>query len=120
MLIEAVEARFGTVEAMPKTLQFLVDNGGAYRSHDTHAVARQLGLDPIHTPVCNPQSNGMVENFINIFKRDNVSRMDCSTAERVLAQLPDAFEHFNSALKYKSPRLFRKELRRQAQQTDPN
>jgi transposase InsO family protein len=125
MLIEAVEARFGNVEACSTSLQFLSDNGGAYRAHETHAVARQLGLTPVHTPVCSPQSNGMAESFVNTLKRDYVSQMDRSTAATVLAQLPNAFTHFNevhphSALKLKSPRMFRRELARQAQENDAN
>ena len=123
MLIEAVEARFGNVESCSSELQFLSDNGGAYRAHETHAIARQLGLTPIHTPVCSPQSNGMAESFVNTFKRDYVSQMDRSSAATVLAQLPYAFNHFNemhphSALKLKSPRMYRRELARQAQKND--
>jgi len=59
MLIEAVEKRFGTVEAVPAghRLEFLSDNGGAYIAHDTRRIARSLGLTPINTPVCSPQSN---------------------------------------------------------------
>jgi transposase InsO family protein len=125
MLIEAVEKRFGAVEAVPEgwLLEFLSDNGGAYIAHDTHAVARSLGLTPIHTPVCSPQSNGMAESFVNTFKRDYVARMDLSDAPTVLLQLPGAFEHFNevhphSSLSMKSPREFRRqqiELQRCAQ-----
>ena len=120
MLIEAVEKRFGAVEAVPAghTLEFLSDNGGAYIAHDTRRVARSLGLTPINTPVCSPQSNGMAESFVNTFKRDYVSRMDLTDAKTVLAQLPAAFEHFNnvhphSSLRMKSPREFR---RQQAEQ----
>ena len=125
MLIEAVEKRFGSVEATPEGLEFLTDNGGAYRAHETHAITRQLGIKSIHTPVCSPQSNGMAESFVNTFKRDYVSQMDRSTAAAVLDQLPDAFEHFNevhphSALKWKSPRMFRRELKRQAQENGAN
>ena len=71
MLIEAVEKRFGTVEAVPPghTLEFLSDNGGAYIAHDTRRIARSLGLRPINTPVCSPQSNGMAESFVNTFRR---------------------------------------------------
>ena len=45
MLIEAVEKRFGTVEAVPAghMLEFLSDNGGAYIAHDTRRIARSLG-----------------------------------------------------------------------------
>ena len=116
MLIEAVERRFGTVEAIPANyrLEFLGDNGSAYISSQTRSIARQLGLKPINTPVCSPQSNGMAESFVNTFRRDYLSRMDLSDARAVMRQLPAAFEHFNevhphSSLKMKSPREFRQD-----------
>jgi putative transposase len=123
MLIEAVEQRFGAVEAIPDAhvLEFPSDNGGAYIATDTRSVARQLGLKPINTPVCSPQSNGMAESFVNTFKRDYVSRMDLTDAPTVMAQLPAAFEHFNevhphSSLKMRSPREFRRHQAAQARQ----
>jgi len=123
MLIEAVERRFGTVEAVPAShhLEFLSDNGGAYIAADTRSLARSLGLKPINTPVCSPQSNGMAESFVNTFKRDYVARMDLRDARTVLAQLPTAFEHFNevhphSSLKMCSPREFRRQQAAQARQ----
>lgn len=116
LLIEAVEKRFGAVEAVPAQhlLQFLSDNGSAYIAHDTQHIARSLGLTPITTPVCSPQSNGIAESFVNTFRRDYLSRMDLTDAPTVLAQLPAAFEHFNevhphSSLKMKSPREFRRQ-----------
>ena len=115
MLIEAVEKRFGTVDSVPAghVLEFLSDNGGAYIAHDTRRIARSLGLTPINTPVCSPQSNGMAESFVNTFRRDYQIRMDLSDAPTVLAQLAAAFEHFNevhphSSLKMRSPREFRR------------
>jgi transposase InsO family protein len=117
MLIEAVERRFGSVDAVPEghRLEFLSDNGGAYIARDTKKVAKELGLEPIRTPICSPQSNGMAESFVNTFKRDYVSRMDCRDARTVMSQLAQAFEHFNevhphSALKMQSPREFRRGL----------
>ena len=91
MLIEAVERRFGAVEAVPTdhALEFLSDNGGAYIAAETRALARALGLKPINTPVCSPQSNGMAESFVNTFKRDYVARMDRRDARTVLEQLSD-------------------------------
>ena len=113
-LIEAVERRFGSVDAVPAgyVLEFLSDNGAAYIAADTRALARSMGLKPINTPVCSPQSNGMAESFVNTFKRDYVSRMDLADARTVMAQMAAAFEHFNevhphSALKMRSPREFR-------------
>lgn len=56
MLIEAVEKRFGTVEAVPAEhrLEILTDNGSAFIAANTRAVARALGLTPIKAPVCKP------------------------------------------------------------------
>ncbi|WP_375137503.1 IS3 family transposase [Roseateles depolymerans] len=119
MLIEAVERRFGSVEGVPsQRVEFLTDNGGAYIAADTRRIARSLGLEPINTPVCSPQSNGMAESFVNTFRRDYLSRMDLTDARTVMAQLPAAFEHFNevhphSSLQMRSPWEFRRELRDQ-------
>ncbi|WP_237170324.1 IS3 family transposase [Pandoraea thiooxydans] len=125
MMIEAVEARFGTADERVVMVEFLSDNGGAFRANETHALARALGIKPVHTPVNSPQSNGMAESFVNTFKRDYVGSMDRSSGAAVLAQLPGAFRHFNevhphSALGYKSPRMFRKERRRQALENGAN
>lgn len=86
-MIEAVEARFGQASIGSAKPEFLSDNGSAYRAHETHALAR-VGLEPLHTAVCSPQSNGMAESFVTTFKRDYVSAMDRSKAQAVLAQLP--------------------------------
>ena len=121
MLVEGVEARFGNAKVGAGVeLEFLSDNGGAFRAKETHALVKDLGIKPVHTPVCSPQSNGMAESFVNTFKRDYVSRMDRSSADIVLRQMPAAFKHFNeihphSSLGYKSPSMFRKELIRRAQ-----
>ena len=123
MLIEAVERRFGAADAIPAghQLEFLSDNGGAYIAAETRALARSLGLKPINTPVCSPQSNGMAESFVNTFKRDYVARMDLRDVKTVLAQLSAAFEHFNevhphSSLKMRSPREFRRQRAEQVRQ----
>ena len=123
MLIEAVDRRFGAVKgvAAGHQLEFLSDNSGAYIAAHTRALARSLGLQPINTPVCSPQSNGMAERFFNTFKRDYVARMDLRDAQTVLAQLPAAFEHFNevhphSSLKMRSPREFRRQRAAQVRQ----
>ena len=113
MLIEAVEKRFGAVEAVPegRQLEFLTDNGGAYIAGNTRAIARSLGLKPVTTPVCSPQSNGMAESFVNTFKRDYVRLSPLPDARAVLDRLPAWFRHYNevhphSALGYRAPREF--------------
>jgi transposase InsO family protein len=69
MMIEAVEARFGNADERAVTLEFLSDNGGAFRANETHALAHELGIKPVDTPVNSPQSNGIAETFVNTFKR---------------------------------------------------
>lgn len=116
MLIEAVERRNGSVDAVPAAhaLEFLSDTGGAYIAAETRALARALGLKPINTLVCSPQSNRMADSFVNTFQRDYVARMNLRDARTVLAQLPEVFEHFNevhphSSLSMRSPREFRRQ-----------
>lgn len=60
-------------------------------NNDTYALARELGIEPVDTPVCSPSSNGMAESFGNTFERGYVSLMDRSTAELLLDQLPDLY-----------------------------
>ena len=125
MLIEAVE----TDSALSMLVQASCNSRAkmaaftARRAHETHAVARQFGITPIHTPVCSPQSNGMAGSFVNTLTHDYVSQANRSTGAIILAQKPDAFTHFNkvhphSALKLKSPRMYRRDLARQAFEND--
>ena len=68
MLVEGGEARFGEAKVHSGVeLEFLSDIGGAFRAKDTHALAKDLGIKPVHTAVCSPQSNGMAESFVNTF-----------------------------------------------------
>ncbi|OXT57476.1 transposase, partial [Pseudomonas aeruginosa] len=89
------------------------DNGSAYIAEQTRLFARQIGLQPVTTPVRSPQSNGMAESFVKTIKRDYVAHMPKPDRETALRNLTIAFEHYNeqhphSALKYRSPREFRR------------
>ena len=61
LMIAAVEARFGQVNRLPQTIEWLSrgDNGSCFTAADTRALAREIGLEPRTTPVRSPQSNGM-------------------------------------------------------------
>jgi transposase InsO family protein len=71
-----------------------------------------MGLKPLTTPVCSPRATAW-RKASKTMKRDYVAFMpkpDAATAARNLAI---AFEHYNekhphSALKYRSPREFRR------------
>ncbi|SMZ42799.1 Mobile element protein (plasmid) [Escherichia coli] len=51
-------------------VEWLTDNGSAYRSYQTRQFARMVGLEPKHTAVRSPESNGMAESFVKTMKRD--------------------------------------------------
>ncbi|MHC8290801.1 IS3 family transposase [Pseudomonas sp. XS1P51] len=112
LMLESVEKRFG--DQQPATpVQWLSDNGSAYTAEQTRLFARQIGLQPVTTPVRSPQSNGMAESFVKTIKRDYVAHMPKPDRETALHNLAIAFEHYNeqhphSALKYRSPREFRR------------
>ena len=110
LMLESVERRFGTA-CTPHPIQWLSDNGSAYRAYETIDFAIRLGLAPCFTPVRSPQSNGMSEAFVKTFKRDYVYIHDRPDARTVLSQLPRWFEDYNEnhphkALRLKSPREF--------------
>ena len=109
-MLGAVERRFGN-RLPPTPVEWLTDNGSAYRAHETRRFAKMVGLEPKTTAVRSPESNGMAESFVKTMKRDYISIMpkpDGLTAARYLAV---AFEHYNewhphSALGYRSPREY--------------
>jgi len=108
----AVEKRFSVPESIPSGLQFLTDNGSAYRARSTHDLIRLLGLEDCKTAVCSPQSNGMAESFVRTMKRDYIPFMDLRNADVAIASLSDVFHRYNalhphSALGYMSPWEFR-------------
>lgn len=111
LMVTAAEHRFGRVNQLPQTIEWLSDNGSGYTAHETRRFARDIGLEPRTTPIESPQSNGMAEAFVRTIKRDYVSVSPLTDAATVLRQLPFWFEHYNTvhphrALGYRSPREF--------------
>jgi putative transposase len=111
LMITAIEHRFGSVSRLPKTIEWLSDNGSGYIAHETRSLAREIGLEPRTTPVQSPQSNGMAEAFVRTIRRDYVRVSPIPDAQTVLESLPLWFEHYNNlhphkALGYHSPREF--------------
>lgn len=111
VMLAAVEHRFGNVRKAPVQIEWLSDNGSGYIAEKTRAFASDIGLKPLTTPVCSPQSNGMAESFVKTMKRDYVAFMPKPDAATAVRNLAVAFEHYNdkhphSALKYRAPREF--------------
>jgi putative transposase len=111
LMVTAVEHRFGRLNRLPETIEWLSDNGACYTAGDTRRFARDIGFLPLRTPVESPQSNGMAEAFVRTFKRDYVAFNPKPDAATVIRSLPSWFEHYNAlhphrALGYRSPREF--------------
>lgn len=112
VMLAAVERRFGN-ELPGKPIQWLSDNGSAYAAALTRSFVYQMGLELVNTPVSSQQSNGMAESFVKTNKRDYVDFMPKPDAPTAISNLAIAFEHYNeyhlhSALRYHSPREFRR------------
>jgi transposase InsO family protein len=115
VMLAAVEKRFGHALQTPAEIEWLSDNGSGYTAEKTRAFALSIGLKPLTTPVCSPQSNGMAESFVKTIKRDYVAFMPKPDAQTAVSNLAIAFEHYNeqhphSALNYRSPREFRRAM----------
>ena len=111
LMIESVEYRFGIVDQLPHTVEWLSDNGSCYTATETRVFAKDMGFISCFTPVRSPESNGMAEAFVKTFKRDYVYVHDRPDAKTVMAQLAHWFEDYNEyhphkGLKMKSPRQF--------------
>src|SRR5687767_924861 len=111
-MLAAVDQRFGS-HLPDQPIEWLSDNGSAYIALQTRTFAQELGLVPLNTPVSSPQSNGMAESFVKTIKRDYVAMMPKPNATTAIRNLAVAFEHYNehhphSALRYRSPREFRR------------
>ena len=111
LMVASLEARFGRVDRSPQTIEWLSDNGSGYIAKETRAFARDIGLEPLTTPVTSPQSNGMAEAFVRTIKRDYARVNPMPDARSVIESLPVWFDHYNavhphSALRYRSPREF--------------
>ena len=99
------------MNCLPRTIEWLSDNGSGYVARETRRFARQIGLEPRTTPLESPQSNGMAEAFVRTIKRDYVRVSSVPDARSVLRQLPGWLAHYNEvhphkALGYRSPREF--------------
>ncbi|MCX8565668.1 MAG: putative transposase [Glomeribacter sp. 1016415] len=115
VMLAAVENRFGQTLKAHKEIEWLSDNGSAYTAVQTRRFAVEIGLRPLTTPICSPQSNGMAESFVKTMKRDYIAFMPKPDAITAANNLAIAFEHYNeqhphSALQYRSPREFRKQI----------
>jgi putative transposase len=111
LMTETMQHRFGDCDQLPKSIQWLSDNGPCYVAKETIKYGRSIGLEICTTAPYSPESNGMAEAFVKTFKRDYVWLADLSSAKKVIKQLPEWFEDYNEnaphkGLKMMSPRAY--------------
>ena len=113
LMLESVEYRFGKINHLPTTIQWLSDNGPCYVSRETVTFARELGFEVCTTPAYSPESNGMAEAFVKTFKRDYIAFYDPMNATSLMSNLNNWFEDYNNnaphkGLKMMAPREYRR------------
>ena len=116
LMLQAVEQRFGLIDQLPTPIEWLSDNGSPFVSRETRRFAQDIGLVTCRTAVRSPQSNGMAEAFVKTFKRDYVDVQPKPDAQSVLQSIGAWFDDYNEnhphkALKWRSPREFRRQQR---------
>lgn len=114
LMDQTVTHRFGEfIEKLPHSIQWLSDQGPQYTAFETILYGQSWGFDVRTTPAYSPESNGIAEAFVKLFKRDYVYVNELWTAESVLRRLPEWFDDYNknhphSGLQYRSPLEYRK------------
>lgn len=111
LVITAVENRFGQVNRLPETIEWLIANGACFIAQDTKSMLKHIGMEARTTPVRSSESNGMAEALVKTVKRDYISVNPTPDAKTVMKSLPLWFKHYNAlhphkALGYRSPREF--------------
>jgi putative transposase len=120
LMDQTVTFRFGEfVEKLPHPIQWLTDQGPQYKADQTKQYGTDWGFDVRTTPAYSPESNGMAEAFVKLFKRDYVYTNELWTAEAVLRRLPEWFADYNrhhphSGLNMKSPLEYREAITKSA------
>jgi len=115
LMDQSVTSRFGEfVEKLPHEIQWLTDQGPQYIALQTKLYGAEWGFDVRTTPSYSPESNGMAEAFVKLFKRDYVYTNELWTGDSILRMLPEWFDDYNrhhphSALKMKSPLEYREQ-----------
>jgi hypothetical protein len=99
-MVLAVEACLN-FQAASAPIECLTDNGAAYTARETPEFLPRINLITLFTPVRSPQSSGIVESFVETFKREYVYVHDRPDVKTVLAQLGRWFNDQNEGYPHK-------------------
>ncbi|WP_409566464.1 DDE-type integrase/transposase/recombinase [Rhizobium leguminosarum] len=71
LVITAVEDHFGRINILPKSIEWLTDNGSCFIAADTKSLLLDIVMEPRTKQVRSPRTKGMAEAFDKTFKRDS-------------------------------------------------
>ncbi len=111
VMLAAVENRLLNELHTPSEIEWLRDTGSGYTVDGTRRFAVSIGLMPLTSPVCSPQSNAMTESFVKAMERNYVAFVPKPDATTTARNLAIAFEYYyekhrHSGRKYRSSREF--------------
>ena len=112
LMVASVKYRFGQVNRLPRTIEWLSDNGSGYIASETKAFARDDRIGAAHDARHKPAIQGMAEAFVRTIKRDYARVNPLPDAQTVIEKpASSGSTHYNaihphSALRYRSPREF--------------
>jgi transposase InsO family protein len=86
LMLAAVEHRFGPVNRLPITIEWLSDNGSCYLLGDAASLATSASIREPHQSK-SPQSNGMAEALVRTIKRDYVRMQTLSCTSYQLGSI---------------------------------
>ncbi|WNZ65828.1 DDE-type integrase/transposase/recombinase [Myxococcus sp. MxC21-1] len=107
LMAETLEARFGAgCRRAPHPIEWLTDNGPAFTAHETREFGASLGgLSSDTMSAYSPESNGMAESYMKIFKRDYVYLPRLDRADVVFKQPPCWFDDYNTVHPHKALKM---------------
>lgn len=107
-LAEALEERFGRIDAVPDGLELRSDHGPQYTGGDCSELCRRWRLDHTFAPVGRPTGNAVAERFILTMKSELIWTRDWESAEELRTALAEWLDVYNNdrphqALAWKTP-----------------
>jgi transposase InsO family protein len=85
LMLAAVEHRFGPVNRLPVTIEWLSDNGSCYLAGETRSFARNIGLEPRTTPIESPPAGDFAGRRYPANPRSHPQRRGIGAARSIQA-----------------------------------
>ena len=103
LMVASVKFRFGQINRLPRTIEWLSDNGSGYIAKETRAFAREIGLgaadDARHQPAIQRHGRGLrADDQARLCPRQSIARRQ--DRHRKLAALVRPLQHRSPAQRF--------------------